>query len=875
MYTNKQGPIGASLCLNGTDWYLRQVENGLGRTVAALVHLPNEFACELESPNSWVLCSVPGSVQTALMQTEAVASPWYYAGNILDLVKATLDKDSLFRKVFTVPAEWAGRVVRLYFGAVDYDATFFINGQEVGRHEGHFSRILLEVSGALLYGEENVLTVVLGPFPRSLAPCGPRRNQTARPQILKNILSDCTPPSCPLGISDDVFILASDRLAIDDFSVHVHLNDDFSEAIIEAFLTFDSRTEAQVEILYDIRTKDFHGHPQEIRRSLTLSRGKQTVRSAMAIHSPRLWWPHGHGGQNLYVAQVSLTDKCGKMLDAAQTVFGVRRVELKRNPDSENVWLFVINGKAIFLKGSNWVPLDPFYRATREMYDRLLRQALSANINTLRWWGGGVPERPAFYELCDEYGILVYHDFFLANDDFDNVQMLSLLDTQATDFVRRLRNHPCLVAWNGGNEWFTPKANGLLEIVVNREDPTRTYFRPCGQNPGEIHGPYHYDPNTHYERLNGFSFQAYTEFGCAAMGNLETLYQIIPHYEIEAFDPLIASQTHPGTDLPGDQVVFDCPLASWRFHNSFWLQPGILDSVFGQIHDLAIYVAASQFLGGEGLRYTIEELRRKMFCSSVALVWQFNETWPNAAGNATVDWFGRPRVTHFYVAKAYEPVHVSLRYDRINWRCGDTFQAEVWGTSDLSVALPHCEVRWDICDASGAKVVGDITMIFLPANTSLKVSDITWSIPTDYDSFFVVYCRVRDLSTGEVMSQNHYVHSAHSSTPHFFMPLLQSPGTSLMLSLLNQQLDCAEFVVKNTGSHNALFCLLELAVPDDTGVTYSDNAFCLAPGDERRVYVAVWSPKSSGWRPDFRTITCQAWNSPREVVTGKGLGMGK
>ncbi|MCL5099388.1 MAG: hypothetical protein M1608_18010, partial [Candidatus Omnitrophica bacterium] len=491
-----------------------------------------------------------------------------------------------------------------------------------------------------------------------------------------------------------------------------------------------------------------------------------------------------------------------------------------------------------------------------------------------RWWGGGVPERPSFYELCDELGLLIYQDFPLANDNFDNEPMLGLLRKEGADFFRRWRNHPCILAWNGGNEWFTPKANAIIEGIAKEEDPTRAYFHPCGTQPGETHGPYNYVAENHYRRMNAFTFQAYTEFGCAAMANLATLRGIIPAADLGLFDAAVLGQTHPATDVPGRKAVYDCEGASWRFHNRWWMLPSAgsnsyhgfstppSSSLFGKIEHLDQYVAASQFLSGEGLRYSIEELRRRMFHSSATFVWQFNETWPNAAGNATVDWFGRPRITHFFVTRAYEPVHASLRYDRIHWRPGDTLRAELWATSDLEEELPGMEIRWEIFDGSGKRVAQGGQRQSLAAEASARIQNIEYPIPSDGDSFLLVLCSIRDPVSGKLWSQNDYLFGAHASTPHYFSPLLKASRTSLEVSVLHAAENSAVVRVRNNGPGPALFCRLDLYSPGDVAVTYSDNAFCLPPLGQRTVRITTHSLGKRRWKPDFTRIIASAWNSP-------------
>lgn len=848
--TNNQKVIFISnadpVSLNRTDWQFSQVEEGAGRDA-----IMNKEVLE------WTDCSVPGSVQTALLEAGQARVPWYYEDNIMDLIHATLDKESIFRKIFTIPEEWTSRIVNLCFKAVDYEAVFFLNGQEIGQHEGHFERVHLDISKSLRFGEDNELIVLLKPFIESYAPHGPERTRTYRSQILKNMLTDCTPPVCPLGISDDVFIFSSSQLVINDLCVRTELSRDFSKAKVELLVELDGSNDIETEVRWRISPLNFSGAVKDIYTDVNVVPGHQKLTKSIQLDSIALWWPNGYGEQNLYEASVMLTDMKGECLDKHTTTFGIRKVEVTSNPGSENSWLFEVNGRKVFLKGSNWVPMNPFYMAERTDYARLLLQAKVANMNTLRWWGGGVPERDAFYELCDELGIMIYQDFPLANDPFDNKTMLNLLRKKGADFFRRLRNHPCILAWNGGNEWFSPLANAVIDSLASEEDPSRVYFLPCGKQPGEIHGPYRYNAESHYKRMNNFTHQAYTEFGCAAMANFSTIRDIIPLSDMNLFDTPVMTEKHPAYNIQGRMAEYECEGACWRFHNRWWAST---PDAFGKLDSLEQFIVASQFLGGEGLRYSIESLRRRMYRSSVSFPWQFNETWPNSAGNASVDWFGRPRLTHYFISCAYEPVHASLRYDRIRFSPGDMFSAELWATNDLGEPLPHLKMSWEIFNAAGKKVDDGCSYNTLKPEFSSKIEEVKYNIPTNYDSYLLVLCTIQDAVSGKNWSQNDYIFGVNSSDTAYFSSLVKVNPAILKLDLVGSTKETTIVSVENTGQVPVLFCQVDLGTPNhDYVVTYSDNGFCLPPSGRRIVEILIHAPGTDKWSPDVSQIKVSAW----------------
>ncbi len=128
----------------------------------------------------------------------------------------------------------------------------------------------------------------------------------------------------------------------------------------------------------------------------------------------QLWWPNGYGNQTLY--NLSVYNQ-GQLVGSRQ--IGFRTVELAQNSYGPNIkglsFNFVINGKPIFVKGSNWVPPDSFQEDVGDLrLERLLRSAKLANMNMLRVWGGGIYERNSFYEMADRLGIMLWHDFMFA-----------------------------------------------------------------------------------------------------------------------------------------------------------------------------------------------------------------------------------------------------------------------------------------------------------------------------------------------------------------------------------------------------------------------------------------------------------------------------
>ena len=370
--------------------------------------------------------------------------------------------------------------------------------------------------------------------------------------------------------------------------------------------------------------------------------------------------------------------------------------------------------------------MNPLHLMDSKRYERILRQAAAAHFTMIRWWGGGVPERPAFYEWCDRLGLMVYQDFFLANNEHDNEPFLQdarrtggrVRATAAESPLYRpmdRRETNCSTAMS------TTMRRRNCGRSSSRMDPTRP-FSPSSPAIGVKHAitDYFYRPETglsprsiaygpdpelrmkirggefpdwsiigqpHNSRLSGmdrpapkrlgfdpdmtrpigpmrFDIQLTAEGGAATVANAATLRTDSSHPKNgRDFNPVEASPPRGSITTPSRAAMTGCNMPRLSGSSARSTTP-------------MTYAVFAQFSRGQIIRYGLEEMRRRKFRTSGTLMWQLNETWPNAAGNAIVDYFGRPRATYDAVRTAYAPVHASLRFDKIHLEGrGDSFSA--------------------------------------------------------------------------------------------------------------------------------------------------------------------------------------------------------
>ena len=413
--------------------------------------------------------------------------------------------------------------------------------------------------------------------------------------------------------------------------------------------------------------------------------GKYTV-SEPALENPNLWWTHDHGTPYLYTWTFALSDASGNTLQKVSRKVGFRRIRLVMN---EGAWKepaafpktrstapaqFELNGRRIFAKGSNWVnPEIYFGTITAARYETLVKYLVEMNGNIFRVWGGAIVNKEPFFDYCDKYGILVWQEFPLAcNNYWDDPHYLSVLKQEATSIVKRVRKHPSIALWCGGNELFnswsgmTEQSLALrtLNGVCLEFDP-HTPFNYTSPLYGMAHGGYFfqwlYGDKTAMSLFKDAHNTAYTEFGVQGISPIEALREVIP-----------ADELWPVRDTP-----------SWREHHAFgvfsfgWLGQREVERFCGKATSLEDLVEKSQFLQAQGYKAIFEEARRQKPHCAMAINWDYNDAWLAAAGNTLIA-YPDIRKPDFYTVKAsLRPFLASARFEKINWSPSEKFVAEL------------------------------------------------------------------------------------------------------------------------------------------------------------------------------------------------------
>ncbi|TXS75125.1 glycoside hydrolase family 2 protein [Streptomyces sp. sk2.1] len=450
----------------------------------------------------------------------------------------------------------------------------------------------------------------------------------------------------------------------------------------------------------------------------------------LTVERPRLWWPRGYGDQPLYDLDVTLLDADGE-LDTWHRRIGFRTVELDRTADERGSgFTLVVNGERVFARGVNWIPDDVFpSRVTPERYRARLGQAADANVDLVRVWGGGIYEDDAFYDVCDELGLMVWQDFLFACAAYPEEQPLrGEIEAEARDNVIRLMPHPSLVIWNGNNEnlwgfrdwgwepelagdsWGEGYYLGLLPRLVAELDPTRHYTAGSPWSGSWDHHPNDPDHGTHHswEVWNRQDYAEYranvprfvAEFGWQAPPTMATLRRALPDEE-------------PAPDSPGMLHHQKAEEGNDKLNRGVARHFALPEGDFDRWHYLTQVVQARAVAAG------IEHWRSHWPVCSGTVVWQLNDCWPVSSW-AAIDGDGRSKPLHHELRRVYADRLLTLQPGE---------GAPVLALVNQSATEWRTAVTLRRLEAAGATLDRSVQEVAVPARSVLRLPVLPGLVP--------------------------------------------------------------------------------------------------------------------------------------------------
>lgn len=762
---------------------------------------------------------IPGTVLSGLLAAGKIKDPFYRTNE--DATRALFWKDYVFTRTFDVDEELlAQQHIVLVCEGLDTLAEISINGTFLAKTD-NMHRTWKFQAKKLLHPGKNEIQIVFRSVLRFIEdypyeahkkinyiPCGSMKGN----QLLRKAHSmfgwDWGPQTIDAGIFRDIYLQGYSHARIEDIRIHQQHAKNVS---VQTSITLSESVPGQklcVELSED-------GADKPLQTKLCKTNADGVAAVDFVIENPKLWWPNDYGDQPLYIVRTTLLDEDGTSLESITRRIGLRTLTISQEKDEwGNEFAFCVNGVKIFTRGGNYIPDDCLYtRITEKKLDYILESCRRAHFNCVRVWGGGYYPSDAFYDLCDEKGLIVWQDLMYACNVYDVTDAFAENCRQETyDNVRRLRHHASLGLWCGNNEiesawdhWGdfqkeTPYLRAdyirlfeeVLPKAVQEADGETFYWHSspssggCFDNLDDANrGDTHYwdvwhgqKPFTDYRK---YFFRFCSEFGFQSFPCAKTVNSFTLEDDRNIFSRVMES--HQKNDAANGKMLY------------------YLSENLRYPKDLTHLLYASQVLQGMAIKYGVDHWRRNRGRCMGTLYWQINDDWP-APSWSSIDYFGRWKALHYMAQKFYAPHAVSMTLE--DHRCHVYFSNESFETTEYSLTL-------SIRDLSGNVLETYETKGNSPAFSAIEtaVVDIcSWEDQKD-DVFLEAVIHTKDQKV---------LKDVETLVPYKYLNL-KNPVISTEAEETNDA-----FILHISSDCFAPFVALDF---DDADVIFSDNFFHL------------------------------------------------
>jgi beta-mannosidase len=542
--------------------------------------------------------------------------------------------------------------------------------------------------------------------------------------------------------------------------------------------------------------------------------------ATMIVTKPKLWWPAGMGAQTLYTLDVTLTDQRGHIVDTAERHIGLRTITSLQKTDTHPLTLCV-NGVPFFAKGTNWVPCDAIMtRTTPAELRAYVDNAVAANMNLMRLWGGGFYEDNALFDECDKKGLLLWSEFKFADAAYPafDPAWLANVKAEVNDNVRRLRLHPCIAVWSGNNEVIGFVRDKTSSGAMSKEDYDLLFHQMI---PDTIHA---IAPNALYtpgSPESGDQHDWSVWHGDSGFESYRTVHGFMSEFGFQAFPQ---PKSVEDFTAPADRKTVESPVMEFHQHN--WRDGNALilntaKRYYRQPKDFPSALWLSQIQQADGILMGVESWRRDWPNSTGSLVWQYDDPWP-AITWSMVDYYGRPKALYYRIKHAYAPVMLSGLADN------DTGNADLWVANDRRRNLTG-RLDWKLLQVNGITLGRGSMEVVIPRGTSSTHIFRLASLPAVTKNGPENLLMAAELHVpGEPVSKTLLLFVK----PKFLN--LMAPNIESAVKKVD-----ARFIVTLTAKRPALDAWIDLAGID---TKFSDNFVNLMPGEPDLITVAPTRP---------------------------------
>jgi len=642
-----------------------------------------------------IKATVPGNVELDLYAAGLVDNP--ELGSNVYLLRQYEGYQWRYTRHFTTPAHNAEDDVFLHFGGIDCYAEIFLNGTHLGSVDNMLIEHEYDITGLIgAAGSDNTLEVYIrssviegrksipGTLSYNFAQIESvntrRAPHTYGWDIMPRLVSAGIWRSVSVEVKNPVHIMDAHwyTTAVDVPARNARLRLDYTVALPPRY---QSVTTIDVTISKDGVVKVHEAGP------LATYSGKVWL----DMSDVEFWWPRGYGDPALYDATVKLFDKDGNLMDSDTKRIGIRTIELDmtnlNTVEKPGRFCFIVNGEKVYVHGSNWTPMDAFHSRDPQHLEAAFNIAKDLNCNMLRCWGGNVYEDHAFFDLCDENGIMVWQDFSMGCSWYpQNADFQKRIYEEVTSVVVKLRNHPSIALWAGNNEdddnltmgsqaafRLDPNDDMVSRVTIptalRETDPTRPYLPSSpywsresvenGRKMEDLPEQHLWGPRGYYKDgfYTGSRAIFVSEIGYHGMPCRESLERMFPKESV-----------YPWTDVKEHVWNNDYLTKAVRIFQEEGYTPkrnnlmiNQVTLLFGEVpDDLDDFIFASQSVQAEAMKYFIEMFRGRKFEPNTGMLWwNIRDGWP-LISDAIVDFYNTPKMAYYFIRNAQKDVCVMM-----------------------------------------------------------------------------------------------------------------------------------------------------------------------------------------------------------------------
>lgn len=638
-----------------------------------------------------ITATVPGNVELDLLAAGLIDDPMI-GSNVYKLRKYE-GYQWCYTKHFDSPDLQVGQKVELSFGGIDCFADVWLNGVRIGSVDNMFIEHIFDVTKYLLTDKkDNLLQVIIRsaviegykPILGTFSINNPAPESVYIRKAPHSYGWDIMPRLVSSGLWREVELRIQNPVRIMDvnwMTLQVDLNNETASGCVDIQIKapFTQHDNLKAVVCLDYEGRTIYKHEEAIISN--------ALRVGFKVNDAKFWWPRGYGEASLYDAVVQIVDEHGSVLSTDKRKVGLRKISLDMsviNSDADGRFCFIVNGERIFIRGTNWVPLDGFHSRDISWVDSTIDMVADLNCNMVRCWGGNVYEDHHFFDLCDAKGIMVWQDFAMGCTFYpQRMDFATQIEKEVTSVVLKLRNHPSIVLWSGNNEndasliWslirdfnIDPNKDIISRVVIPQVlyefDPSRPYlpsspyYSPLVHEKGSkdddlpenhLWGPRGYYKAPFYTQTKARFVSEIGYHGCPNKESLERMFTK------ESVYPWVKGQEWNDEWLT--KSVRDSP-SSRETAGRNDLMINQVSLMFGSLPtELNDFISASQFVQAEAMKYFIEKWRGAKFDKTGIIWWNVRDGWP-IISDAVVDYYNSKKLAYYFIKNVQYDVCVFL-----------------------------------------------------------------------------------------------------------------------------------------------------------------------------------------------------------------------